>query len=183
MTRFVQNVEAKQAIGLASCDLIEEGEAIFLDCGTTTHHVAQHLATRGLHLTVLTNSPSISECLADAGGITHSSTDYSRLTTLKAFSERILAASGRNLNIEMVPRLTEVGGNGPILAYALAHFDIPVSYIGCLFWLCPAMVCALIARLQKCGGASFDCDGRKLQQSVDGIFPNNESDSHGRHTC
>ena len=31
-----------------------------------------------------------------------SSTEYSRLTTLKAFSERILAASGRNLNIEMV---------------------------------------------------------------------------------
>jgi DeoR family fructose operon transcriptional repressor len=71
MTRFVQNVEAKQAIGLACCDFVEEGEAIYLDCGTTTHHVAQHLATRGLQLTVLTNSPSISECLADAGGITH----------------------------------------------------------------------------------------------------------------
>jgi hypothetical protein len=52
-----------------------------------------------------------------------SSTEYSRLTTLRAFSERILAASGRNLNIEMVPRLTKIGGNGPILAYALAHFD------------------------------------------------------------
>ena len=61
-----------------------------------------------------------------------SSTEYSRLTTLKAFSERILAASGRNLNIEMVPRLTKIGGNGPILAQAMAHFDIPVSYIGCL---------------------------------------------------
>jgi hypothetical protein len=61
-----------------------------------------------------------------------SATEYSRLTTLKAFSERILAASGRNMNIEMVPRLTKIGGNGPILAYALAHFDIPVSYIGCL---------------------------------------------------
>ncbi len=35
------------------------------------HHVAQQLATRGLQLTVLTNSPSISECLADEGGITH----------------------------------------------------------------------------------------------------------------
>jgi DeoR/GlpR family transcriptional regulator of sugar metabolism len=56
---------------LACCDFVEEGEAIYLDCGTTTHHVAQHLATRGLQLTVLTNSPSISECLADAGGITH----------------------------------------------------------------------------------------------------------------
>src|SRR6202790_3803898 len=70
-TRFVQNVEAKRAIGRICCDLMEEGEAIFLDCGTTMHHVAQHLATRGLQLTVLTNSPSISECLADAGGITH----------------------------------------------------------------------------------------------------------------
>jgi hypothetical protein len=61
-----------------------------------------------------------------------SSSEYSRLSTLKAFSERILAASGRNLNIEMVPRLTKIGGNGPILSYALAHLDTPVSYIGCL---------------------------------------------------
>jgi len=71
MSRFVHNVEAKRAIGRVCCDLVEEGEAIFLDCGTTTHHVAQQLATRGLQLTVLTNSPSISECLAEAGGITH----------------------------------------------------------------------------------------------------------------
>jgi len=71
MTRFVQNVEAKRAIGRACCDLIEEGEAVFLDCGTTMHHFAQQLATRRLQLTVLTNSPSIAECLADVGGITH----------------------------------------------------------------------------------------------------------------
>jgi DeoR family fructose operon transcriptional repressor len=71
MSRFVQNVEAKRMIGRACCDLVEEGESVFLDCGTTTYHVAQQLATRGLQLTVLTNSPSISECFADAGGITH----------------------------------------------------------------------------------------------------------------
>ncbi len=62
-----------------------------------------------------------------------SATEYSRLLTLHAFSEKILAASGgRNTNIEMVQRLTKIGGNGPILANALAHFEIPVSYIGCL---------------------------------------------------
>lgn len=62
-----------------------------------------------------------------------SSTEYSRVTTLQAFSEQVLAASGgRNINIEVVPRLTKIGGNGPILAQALAHFGIPVSYIGCL---------------------------------------------------
>jgi len=45
MSRFVQNVEAKRAIGRVCCDLIEDGEAIFLDCGTTTHHVAQQFVT------------------------------------------------------------------------------------------------------------------------------------------
>jgi hypothetical protein len=62
-----------------------------------------------------------------------SATEYTRVPTLQAFSEKVLAASGgRNMNIEMVPRLTKIGGNGPILANALAHFDIPVTYIGCL---------------------------------------------------
>ncbi len=63
----------------------------------------------------------------------HSATEYTRLPTLRAFSEKILAAAeGRNMNIEMVPKLTKIGGNGPILANALAHFGVPVTYIGCL---------------------------------------------------
>ena len=64
-----------------------------------------------------------------------SSTEYTRLLTLQAFAERILAASGgRNINIEMVTRLTKIGGNGPIISYALAQFGIQVSYIGSLGW-------------------------------------------------
>ena len=63
MTRFAQNVEAKRAIGRACCDIIEDGEAVFLDCGTTMHHFAQQLATRRVQLSVLTNSPGIAECL------------------------------------------------------------------------------------------------------------------------
>jgi hypothetical protein len=63
----------------------------------------------------------------------HSSTEYTRLLTIKAFSERILdGAGGRNLNIEMAPRFTKIGGNGPILAQALARFGMRVNYIGCL---------------------------------------------------
>jgi hypothetical protein len=63
----------------------------------------------------------------------HSATEYTRVPTLRAFSEKILAAAGgRNMNIEMVPKLTKIGGNGPILANALAHFGVPVTYIGCL---------------------------------------------------
>jgi DeoR/GlpR family transcriptional regulator of sugar metabolism len=71
MTRFVQHVEAKRAIGRTCCDLIEQGEAVFLDCGTTIHHFAQQLATRLVQLAVLTNSLGIAECLADVGGIAH----------------------------------------------------------------------------------------------------------------
>src|SRR5258707_772287 len=63
----------------------------------------------------------------------HSATEYTRLPTLRAFSEKILAAAGgRNMNIERVRKLTKIGGNGPILANALAHFGVPVTYIGCL---------------------------------------------------
>jgi hypothetical protein len=64
-----------------------------------------------------------------------SPTEYTRLLTLQEFAQRVLAASGgRNMNIEMVTHLTKIGGNGPILSYALAHFGIQVSYIGSLGW-------------------------------------------------
>ena len=71
ISRFVENVEAKRAIGRLCCDLIETGDAIFLDCGSTIQQLAEHLVTRGLRLTVLTTSPSIAQCLAEVSGITH----------------------------------------------------------------------------------------------------------------
>jgi hypothetical protein len=43
-----------------------------------------------------------------------SPTEYTRLLTLQEFAQRVLAASGgHNMNIEMVTRLTKIGGNGP----------------------------------------------------------------------
>jgi DeoR/GlpR family transcriptional regulator of sugar metabolism len=71
ISRFVENVEAKRVIGRLCCDLIETGEAIFLDCGSTIQQLAEHLVTRGLRLTVLTTSPSIAERVAEVSGITH----------------------------------------------------------------------------------------------------------------
>jgi DeoR/GlpR family transcriptional regulator of sugar metabolism len=71
ISRFVENAEAKRAIGRLCCDLVQTGEAIFLDCGSTIQQLAEHLVTRGLRLTVLTNSPSIAQCVAEVGGITH----------------------------------------------------------------------------------------------------------------
>src|SRR5258708_37425582 len=44
----------------------------------------------------------------------HSATEYTRLPTLRAFSDKILtAAGGRNMNIETWPQLTKIGGNAP----------------------------------------------------------------------
>ena len=47
MMRSVQNIEAKRAVGLACCDLVEDGEAIFLDCGTTMHSLRAAVGDAG----------------------------------------------------------------------------------------------------------------------------------------
>ncbi|MBI1178091.1 hypothetical protein GC207_11715 [bacterium] len=57
---------------------------------------------------------------------------WERLPTITAFSERLAAAAGKSTNIELVPQLTKLGGNGPIMANALASFGLKVSYLGAL---------------------------------------------------
>ena len=57
---------------------------------------------------------------------------WERLPTIAAFSERLAAAAGKSTNIELVPQLTKLGGNGPIMANALASFGLQVSYLGAL---------------------------------------------------
>lgn len=57
---------------------------------------------------------------------------WERLPTIAAFSERLAAAAGRSTNIELVPQLTKLGGNGPIMANALASFGLKVTYLGAL---------------------------------------------------
>src|SRR6266700_2502440 len=57
---------------------------------------------------------------------------YTRLPTIQQFSERLGAAAGRSTNVELVSQLTKLGGNGPIMANALASFGLKVSYLGIL---------------------------------------------------
>ena len=57
---------------------------------------------------------------------------WERLPTITAFSERLAAAAGKSTNIELVPQLTKLGGNGPIMANALASFGLKVTYLGAL---------------------------------------------------
>src|SRR6266700_2298862 len=57
---------------------------------------------------------------------------YTRLPTIRQFSERLGAAAGRSTNVEFVSQLTKLGGNGPIMANALASFGLKVTYLGIL---------------------------------------------------
>ncbi|HEX2555631.1 MAG TPA: DeoR/GlpR family DNA-binding transcription regulator [Microvirga sp.] len=63
--------EAKDAIGEAAARLVEPGQAVILDAGTTTLAVARHLAAHR-NLTVITNSIPVAElCARNPTGVTY----------------------------------------------------------------------------------------------------------------
>src|SRR3954469_533771 len=58
--------------------------------------------------------------------------NYHRLPTIASLGERIAAAAGKSTNIEVVVQRTKLGGNGPIMANALARLGIKGGYVGAL---------------------------------------------------
>jgi len=66
--RGPENLAAKQAIATEASGLVEEGDTIVLDTGTTTLELAHHL--KAYHeLTVVTNDLEIARALEDAAGV------------------------------------------------------------------------------------------------------------------
>jgi sugar/nucleoside kinase (ribokinase family) len=63
-----------------------------------------------------------------------SAESFQRLNTISKLGERISAAAGQSTNIEIVNRVTKLGGNGPIMGNALVSFGLKVTYLGCLGW-------------------------------------------------
>ena len=59
-----------------------------------------------------------------------SATEYTRMAETREFAERVAAAAGFSANFEMVTRMVKLGGNGPIMANALARFGTRVTYLG-----------------------------------------------------
>jgi len=57
---------------------------------------------------------------------------FTRMTTIDQLAERLAGAAGRSTNLELVPQVTKLGGNGPIMANALASFGLHVTYLGIL---------------------------------------------------
>ncbi|MCC5845024.1 MAG: carbohydrate kinase family protein [Verrucomicrobia bacterium] len=61
-----------------------------------------------------------------------SPTDYTPISTITEFGQRISAAAGLSCNIEMVPEQIKLGGNGPIMANNLVEQGYAVTYCGAL---------------------------------------------------
>ena len=57
---------------------------------------------------------------------------YQRLPTIAKLAERLAGAAGMSTNIELVNQLIKLGGNGPIMANALARLGVKVTYVGAL---------------------------------------------------
>src|SRR6185295_14503155 len=51
---------------------------------------------------------------------------FQRLPSIAKLAKRIAAAADKSTNFELVPQRVKLGGNGPIMANALSHFDLRV---------------------------------------------------------
>ncbi|GAA3400926.1 DeoR/GlpR family DNA-binding transcription regulator [Paenibacillus hodogayensis] len=66
--RAHEQLEQKRRIGKQAADMVEDGDHIILDSGTTTLHIARHLVDRS-RITVVTNDMNIAAELRDSKGI------------------------------------------------------------------------------------------------------------------
>ena len=56
--------------------------------------------------------------------------EYTRMTETRYFADRISEAAGRSANFEFIPKMVKLGGNGPLMANALASFGQKITYLG-----------------------------------------------------
>ncbi len=59
-----------------------------------------------------------------------SATEFSEVPTIGTFGQKICNAAGQSSNYELIVKQRKLGGNGPIMANALASFGLAVTYIG-----------------------------------------------------
>ncbi len=55
---------------------------------------------------------------------------YDPVRTIAAFGDKVRAAAGESSNYELVVKQAKLGGNGPIMANALARLGFGVTYVG-----------------------------------------------------
>jgi len=147
------NLAAKQRIGCAAAALVEDGETIILDSGSTTSEVAAHLLQRR-DLTVITNGLNIALALGAQPSIAvHMPGGHFKAPTLSVSGERSAAyfegLHARRLFLATAAVSLEAGLTFPSLA------DLPVKRA---MIACAAQVC-LVADSSKIGRTAFSSLG------------------------
>lgn len=62
----------------------------------------------------------------------HGIDSYDPVRTIEDFGRKIMDAAGQSANYELAVKRRKLGGNGPIMANALANIGLPTRYIGAL---------------------------------------------------
>jgi len=60
------------------------------------------------------------------------SENFTRINTIEELGERITRAAGLSTNIELIPTIKKIGGNGPIMCNAFAMHQPKLTYMGAL---------------------------------------------------
>src|SRR5689334_5286782 len=58
----------------------------------------------------------------------HNPQQYDPIKTIDVFGQKVLRAAGQSMNYELVVKQMKLGGNGPIMANALAAAGLSVTY-------------------------------------------------------
>jgi len=96
----------------------------------TLQQLAARRAGIGAH-SVLVGLDGFVDTIVTPVGLRRSAGDnFTPITTLTEFGQRIVAAAGKSTNIELYPRTDKLGGNGPIMANALLATGARVTYVG-----------------------------------------------------
>ncbi len=56
--------------------------------------------------------------------------EYTRVQTIADFGARIASAAGKSSNIELVPQVEKIGGNGPLMSMAICGMGPKVTCVG-----------------------------------------------------
>ncbi len=90
------------------------------------------LGSRGEAVPVLVGFDGFVDAIIDVVDKRHGPDRYDRVPTIEQFGRKILAAAGMSSNYELVVKQEKLGGNGPIMAHALARQGHAVTYLGAL---------------------------------------------------
>lgn len=72
------------------------------------------------------------DSIIDVVAVRQSPSKYTPTDSISVLGDKISAASGKSANFELVCKLQKLGGNGPIMANALANAGLSINYVGML---------------------------------------------------